>query len=66
MTPEELKQLEELGVDLLSLPKVHDEASLFDFVFTVMRVLSSAIDQPTPTYDQVYKAVEESREKFNF
>lgn len=66
MTPEELKQLEELGIDILSLPKVYDEASLFDFVFTVMKILSSAVGQPTPTYEQVYKAVEDSRDKFNF
>ena len=43
MSPDDLKKLEELGVDVVNLPKVHDDASLFDFIATVMIKLSSAI-----------------------
>jgi hypothetical protein len=66
MSPDDLKRLESLGVDILDLPRVHDEASLFDFVSKVMSKFSTALGGPEPTYEQVLLAVKESRKNFDF
>ncbi len=66
MSPEDLKKLEDLGVNIVDLPRVHDEASLFDFIATVMTKLALAIGGPIPTYEQVRLAAEESRKNFDF
>ena len=66
MNPDDLKKLESLGVDVLDLPQVHDEASLFDFVSKVMTKFSTVLGGPEPTYEQVLLAVKESRKNFDF
>ncbi len=66
MTPEDLKKLEALGVDLLDLPKVYDDISLFSFIVQILTKVSSSIGGPVPTYEQVHRAVEDTRRNFNF
>lgn len=66
MSPEDLKKLESLGVDILDLPKVYDEASLFDFVAKIMTRLSLTLGGPVPTYEQVRLATKEARKNFDF
>ena len=73
MTPEELDKIKEeldkvknKGIDVLRLPKVYDEISLFDYVATLMLSLSSALGNPTPTYRQISDAAKKVRSQFKF
>jgi len=65
-TPKDLERMKELGVNVIHLPNVHDEASLFDYTFQLLKTLSKAVGTPDPTYEQVQTSVDKVKDEFDF
>ena len=61
-----LKRMEAAGVNILDLPRVHDDASLFDYTYKILSAFSNALGTEEPTYEVVADAAEIIRDQFDF
>ena len=58
LTDEQKCYLQSLGVDIVNLPEVYDQVSLFDYINKLLISITDALGTTRPTHQEVLEATE--------